>query len=132
MKSFNIFDMFRESKLGVQISTTIKNLIISTLKGADLEENEALYNLRVEIIEDVEGEYFPDERITESNGKCGGLQVSFKKGSAYSFTQDLKAPYMIEFKNLVNSYGVSNNEDGYDSLNMYVYSDYLQQSLKIP
>jgi hypothetical protein len=34
---------------------------------------------------------------------------------------------MMEFKNLVNTYGVSNNEDGSDTLNMYIYSDYLDE-----
>ena len=39
--------------------------------------------------------------------------------------QDMKAPYMMEFQNLVNTYGVSNNEDQKDTLDMHVYSDYL-------
>ena len=33
---------------------------------------------------------------------------------------------MMEFQNLVNTYGVSNNEDKKDTLDMYVYSDYLK------
>jgi hypothetical protein len=38
----------------------------------------------------------------------------------------------MEFKNLVNTYGVSNNEDEKDTLNMYIYSDYLDQKIKVP
>ena len=58
--------------------------------------------------------------------------MSFKKGSSYSFEFDIEAPYMITFKNLVNTYGVSNNENGADRLSMYIYSDYLKESLKVP
>ena len=50
----------------------------------------------------------------------------------YSFTYDPNAPYSVEFKNLVNTYGVSDNFNGKDKLNMYIYSDYLKRSVKIP
>jgi len=58
--------------------------------------------------------------------------VTFKKGSSFSFLFDINAPYMIEFKNLVNTYGISNNADGSDTLNMYIYSDFLKESVKVP
>jgi len=56
----------------------------------------------------------------------------FKKGSSYSFKFDSVAPFHVEFKNLVNTYGVSKNSDGSDTLNMYIYSDYLDQQIKVP
>jgi hypothetical protein len=84
------------------------------------------------VIEDTERIFTADKRITEGMGKCDAKQVNFKKGSSYSFLFDLAAPYMIEFKNLVNTYGVSNNIDGSDTLNMYIYSDYLRDSVKVP
>lgn len=45
---------------------------------------------------------------------------------------DSKAPFHIEFKNLVNTYGVSKNADESDTLNMYIYSDFLKQQIKVP
>jgi len=32
----------------------------------------------------------------------------------------------------VNTYGVSDNENGTDTLNMFIYSDYLERSVKVP
>lgn len=51
MNFFKSFNPFAETKVGVQISTTIRELVIYTLKQSGLIENEALYNLKLEVIE---------------------------------------------------------------------------------
>lgn len=82
------------------------------------------------MVENAESIYVPDPRI--NSDRCDASQINFKKGSSYQFKFDLKAPYLVEFKNLVNTYGVSNNALGSDTLNMYIYSDYLRQSIRVP
>lgn len=126
----NMFNPFKNTDIGVQISTTIADLGQSTMKSSGKQENEALYNLKVEVVEDVESIYYTDDRILMP--KCNASQVTFKKGSSYTFEYDIEAPFTIEFKNIVNTYGVSNNENGTDTLNMYIYSDYLDQLIKVP
>ena len=106
--------------------------MIYTLKQSGLIENEALYNLKLEVIENSPLQFFPDQRIVDDAGKCGAKQINFKKGSSYSFEFDIEAPYFITFKNLVNTYGVSDNENKADALSMYIYSDYLKKSVKVP
>jgi hypothetical protein len=64
-----MFNPFKNTKIGVQISTTITDLALTTLKNSGVIENEALYNLRMEVVEDVDNTYYPDGRILQD--KCG-------------------------------------------------------------
>lgn len=58
-----MFNPMKESKIGIQMSTTISELFLYTLKNSGLIENEALYNLKLEVVEDTEKEFFPDQAI---------------------------------------------------------------------
>jgi hypothetical protein len=58
-----MFNPFKDTKIGVQISTTISDLTLTTLKNSGLIENEALYNLKLEVVEDVDSIYSTDKKI---------------------------------------------------------------------
>lgn len=77
----NFFNPWRETAIGVQLSSTVSELSVFTQIDTSGLENEALYNMKLEIVEDVDDIYFPDERIL--NNRCGATQVTFKKGSSY-------------------------------------------------
>ena len=130
MSIINLFNPFFLTRMGIQIATSITGMGLYVLKASGTEEHEALYNLRIAILEDEVDWFYMDERILDY--RCNATQISFKKGSSFEFQYDKEAPFHVEFKNLVNSYGVSNSADGKDTLNMYIYSDYLRKPLKVP
>lgn len=56
------------------MTSTIRELILKTSKSVGPVDYEALYNLKVEIVDEKSSikrrGFFPDERIIAENGKC--------------------------------------------------------------
>jgi len=102
---------------------------------ANISEADAIYNLRVEIVEygtlSEDGEMFKtDPRVNEE--KCGIEQINFSQfDSPYIYLSDNLAPYHISFKHIINQFG-THNKEGLDELVLYVYSDYLGQGVRFP
>lgn len=101
----------------------------------NIEEADAVYNLRVEIVEygtlSEDGEiYRSDPRINDD--KCGVEQINFSNyDSPYIFLSDNLAPYHVSFKHIINQFG-THNKEGMDQLTLYIYSDYLGQGIRFP
>ena len=95
-----------------------------------MDEREALYSFKVEIIEDTEDLFQIDERTAEE--QCGANATNFNKvDTPYIFMSDNNAPYHITLNHIVNQFG-TNNADGVDQLTLYVYSDYLENPIRFP
>ena len=56
----NMFNPFKDTTIGVQITTTISDLFMTSQKNTGTIENEALYNLKMEVVENVDSIYYAD------------------------------------------------------------------------
>lgn len=101
-----------------------------TLDELNYDEKEAIYSLKVEVLEDTDQEFRVDNRIEQQT--CGANLVNFNKYDIpYIYFSDNKAPYHVSLQSIVNQYG-TNNIDGKDKLTMYIYSDYLGNAIRFP
>lgn len=98
-------------------------------KSTEYSEREALYNIKVEVLSNPDITFQTDSRIPYT--RCDSNVVNFGGSVKYEYKQDDTAPYQMEIKNLINQFGVS-GRDSKDEFELYIYSDYLRQSVRIP
>lgn len=93
--------------------TKVIGVKIFNAKNADVNEREALYNLKVEVLDTVDSLFYPDQRIRSQ--QCGASTMNMVSSTSRQYDYDGKAPHMIEFKNIVNKFGI-NNATGSDEI----------------
>ena len=65
------------TKITAAIATKFVDLTTYSIQQANVEENNALYNLKVEVVQDLEEDMVADSRINED--KCGAFQINFSQ-----------------------------------------------------
>jgi len=130
LNTINIFNPYPVTKLGLGMASKVVGLTTHGLKSTGLEEKDALYNLKVEVEENLQEKFSVDDRVFFDG--CNAKMVNFDVASTPQFYwADREAPSHVNFKNIVNQYGTS-DKDGEDTLRLFVYSDYLKSAVRFP
>lgn len=126
----NWVNPFPISHIFGSVATKITGLATNVAQETNIDEQDALYNLKIEVVNATDGNWTTDERIKED--QCGAEVINFSQyDTPYIYLSDDLAPYHVTFNHIINQFG-TNDLDGQDSLTLYIYSDYLQSGIRFP
>jgi hypothetical protein len=126
----NWVNPFPISHIFGSVATKITGLATNVAQESNIDEQDALYNLKIEVVNATDGNWTTDERIKED--QCGAEVINFSQyDTPYIYLSDDLAPYHVTFNHIINQFG-TNDLDGQDTLTLYIYSDYLQSGLRFP
>ena len=100
------------------------------MDSSAMEEREALYNLKVQVLQNLTDKFVVDDRILEQNCGAQGINFDIYDTPKY-FYSDNNAPYHVTLNHLINQYG-THDVDGTDKLTLYIYSDYIDKAMRFP
>jgi hypothetical protein len=86
----------------------MKLVTVSTSRYEDIDERDALYNLKIEGVESDSG-FTLDEKAKQD--KCGVEPITFDDSVPYEYVEEKDAPFHVELKNIINEFGVSGDDN---------------------
>lgn len=90
----NLVNPWIESRVYINMATQLTGITTYTLDELNYDEKEAIYSLKIEVIEDNEQNFRIDRRFEEEY--CGGNLINFNKYDIpYIYFSDNKAPFHI-------------------------------------